>query len=129
MEFLLDTHILIWALGKPSRLSAGIQAMLKSPENQIAFSAASIWEIAIKARLGKTDFAVRPEVVAHEARRIGFAELPIYSDVAIRVADLPMHHGDPFDRLLVVQAMAGPMRLLTADTVLTQYTELVTLIG
>ncbi len=129
MEILLDTHILIWALGKPSRLSADIQAMLRTPENQIAFSAASIWEIAIKARLGRTDFAVRPEVVAREARSIGFAELPVHSDVAIRVADLPMHHGDPFDRLLIAQALAGPMRLLTADTVLAQYTELVTLVG
>ena len=108
MEILLDTRILIWALGKPSRLSAGIQALLRTQENRVAFSAASIWEIAIKARLGRTDFAVRPEFVAQEARRIGFAELPVYSDVAIRVADLPMHHGDPFDRLLIAQALAGP---------------------
>lgn len=129
MDVLLDTHILIWALGKPSRLSAEVRTLLQSSDNRVAFSAGSIWEIAIKARLGRTDFAVRPEVVAQEARMVGFAELPVSADVAIRVADLPMHHGDPFDRLLIAQAMAGPMRLLTADAVLARYTELVTLIG
>ena len=95
----------------------------------MAFSAVSIWEIAIKFRLGRTDFEVRPDVVAREARTVGFSELPVVADTAMRVADLPLHHGDPFDRLLVAQAMAGPMRLLTSDAVLAQYSELVTLVG
>ncbi len=93
------------------------------------FSAASIWEIAIKARLGRVDFAVRPERVAREARLTGFVELPVSADAAARVADLPPHHRDPFDRLLVTQAMAEPARLYTADPLLLPYSELVQLIG
>jgi PIN domain nuclease of toxin-antitoxin system len=129
MHFLLDTNILIWALSRPERLDAGTLRLIRGAENYIMFSAASIWEIAIKFRLGRTDFTVRPESIAQEARRVGFAELSIHADTVVRVADLPLHHGDPFDRLLVVQAMAGPLRLLTADPVLAQYSELVTLVG
>ena len=72
---------------------------------------------------------MRPDVIAQEARQVGFTELAVDADTAVRVADLPLHHGDPFDRLLVAQAMAGPMRLLTSDAVLTQYSELITLVG
>jgi len=95
----------------------------------VLFSAASIWEIAIKARLGRADFPLRPEQVAQEARLTGFIELPVKADVAARVADLPLHHRDPFDRLLVAQAMAEPARLYTADPLLPPYSELVQLIG
>ena len=92
------------------------------------FSAASIWEIAIKAGLSRADFAVRPEAVARAARDTGFVELPVRAEVAARVSDLPPHHRDPFDRLLVAQAMAEPVLLYTADPLLPPYTDLVRLI-
>ncbi len=129
MRFLLDTHVLLWVLLTPARLSQQVQALIKNGSNEVMFSAASIWEIAIKARPGRDDFTACPEAVARNARDVGFVELSVGADAAARVADLPLHHNDPFDRLLIAQAMAGPMRLLTADAVLAQYSELVTLVG
>lgn len=129
MRLLLDTHILLWALDQPARLDSGTRSMLEDPANEVLFSAASIWEIAIKVRLGRADFPVRPEAIAQAARDTGFTELPVRADAAARVADLALHHRDPFDRLLVAQAMAEPMRLYTADPLLPPYSELVTLVG
>lgn len=129
MRILIDTNILIWALNHPERLPDEAASMIEDTANRVAFSAVSIWEIAIKWRLGRTGFQVRPDAIAQGARDAGFAELPIHADVAVRVADLPLHHADPFDRLLVAQAMAGPMRLLTADRVMSQYSELVTVVA
>jgi PIN domain nuclease of toxin-antitoxin system len=128
-RLLLDTHVLVWALTDPQRLAAEVQATLRDPANDVFFSAASIWEIAIKFALGRADLPFRPEVIAAEAERIGLTALVIDSDVAARVADLPHHHGDPFDRLLVAQAMVLPARLLTADPALARYSDLVTLVG
>jgi PIN domain nuclease of toxin-antitoxin system len=129
MRLLLDTHILLWALDTPAQLDSGTRALLEDPANEVLFSAASIWEIAIKVRLGRADFPVRPEAIAQAARDTGFTELPVHADAAARVADLPLHHRDPFDRLLVAQAMAEPMRLYTADPLLPPYSDLVTLVG
>jgi PIN domain nuclease of toxin-antitoxin system len=129
MRLLLDTHVLLWALGEPARLDAGTRALLEDTANEVLFSAASIWEIAIKAGLGRADFAVRPEQIVRAARETGFVELPISAAAAARVVDLPLHHRDPFDRLLVAQAMAEPMRLYTADPLLPPYSELVQLIA
>ena len=129
MRLLLDTHLLLWALAEPARLGAELRELIEDPENEVLFSAASIWEVAIKAGLGRMDFAVRPDEIVRGAVAAGFAELPIAAGTAARVADLPPHHRDPFDRLLVAQAMAGPMRLYTADPLLPPYTELVTLVG
>ena len=128
MRLLLDTNILLWALLRPARLDAATLAMIEDEQNAVLFSIASIWEIAIKSRLGRDDFNARPEDVYRFAIGAAFEELPVLANAAIRVADLPLHHRDPFDRLLVAQAMAGPMRLLTADAVLAQYSELVTLV-
>ena len=129
MRLLLDTHILLWALDGSLRLDAGTRDLLEDRTNEVMFSAASIWEIAVKARLGRVDFTLRPEAIAQEARETGFTELPVLADTAARVAYLPLHHRDPFDRLLVAQAMAGPMRLYTADPALRPYSELVTVIA
>ena len=128
MRLLLDTHVLLWAVGKPARLNAETRSLLEETANEVLFSAASIWEIAIKAKLGRTDFAVRPEQIARAALETGFVELPVSAAAAARVVDLPLHHRDPFDRLLVAQAMAEPMRLYTADPLLPPYSELVQLI-
>ncbi len=125
MRLLLDTHLLIWCLDSPQRLDITTMAAIEDIGNEVLFSAASIWEIAIKTALGRADFKIRPEAVAQEARDVGFTELPVRSDVAARVADLPLHHGDPFDRLLVAQAMAEPAWLYTADPLLSVYSDLV----
>lgn len=129
MRLLLDTHVLLWALGEPGRLDDKIQAALEDPANEVFFSAASIWEIAIKAGLGRADFAARPEEIARAARETGFVEPPVHANAAARVVDLPRHHRDPFDRLLVAQALSEQMRLFTADPLLPPYSELVMLVG
>jgi len=129
MRLLLDTHLLLWALGAPDKLDGETRDLVEDPTNEVLFSAASIWEIAIKAGLGRSDFMVRPEAVVQAARAIGFTELPVLADVAAQVVDLPLHHRDPFDRLLVAQAMSEPVRLYTADPLLLPYTELVRFVG
>ena len=125
MRLLLDTHIFLRAVQGSASLKPRVRRMMEAAE-QIYVSAASIWEIAIKARLGKVEASAVDLVDAIEAS--GFLELPVRARHAVRVADLPLHHTDPFDRLLVSQAMAEPLRLLTVDTVLCQYSDLVTLV-
>jgi PIN domain nuclease of toxin-antitoxin system len=125
MRILLDTHILIWAITTPERLEPEARAAILDTGNEVLFSAASIWEIAIKAALRRTDFVARPEIVAQEALDIGFAELPVRSTAAARVADLPLLHRDPFDRILIAQAITEPATLFTADDLLVPYSDLV----
>jgi len=125
---LLDTHLLIWALDSPDRLPAGVRDLIEDPDTDVLFSSASIWEIAIKTRLGRTDFAVRPERVATEAIDVGLAELQVGWRAAAAVADLPLHHRDPFDRIIVAQAMTQPAHLYTVDHALARYSTLVRVI-
>lgn len=124
---LLDTNVFLWALRSPGRLSGPARAWLEDPATEVLFSAATIWEVGIKCALGRADFPYRPEVMLAEAERIGFVEVPIRAALAGRVADLPPHHRDPFDRLIVAQALHLPARLLTADAALRAYSDLVTL--
>jgi PIN domain nuclease of toxin-antitoxin system len=128
MRLLLDTHLLLWALADPDRLGIALRDLIENPENEVLFSAASIWEIAIKTGLGRVDFTVRPEEVTRGAILAGFTELPVRAEAAAQVADLPPHHRDPFDRLLVAQAIVGPLRLYTADPLLPPYSELIILV-
>jgi PIN domain nuclease of toxin-antitoxin system len=128
MRILLDTHVLLWALSEPQRLSADARSMIEAPENAVFFSAASIWEIAIKAHVKRAGFSFQPEEVAHAATESGFVELPIRAATAAHVSRLPLHHRDPFDRLIVAQAMFEPAHLLTVDPILRQYSELVTIV-
>ncbi len=128
MRVLLDTHILIWALIEPDRLPSVIRSQLEDPSHEVIFSVASVWEIAIKAGLGKSDFRIAPVEIVEAARESGFVELPINVRAALRVQTLPHHHRDPFDRLLVAQAMCEPAVLYTADPRLAAYSELVELI-
>ncbi len=128
MVVLLDTHVLLWTLDAPERLPRQVVAQLESPDTTVYFSAASIWEIAIKASLGKTDFPYSPEAIAQAARDTGFVELLVHAEHGAMVARLPLHHRDPFDRLLISQAQLLPARLITADAALVPYTELVQLI-
>jgi PIN domain nuclease of toxin-antitoxin system len=124
-HILLDTNVLIWALLEPARLPGDIAGPIRDPGNKVWFSAASIWEIAIKKALGRVRFTRDPSAVLEVALKTGFSELPVRSDAAILVASLPMHHKDPFDRLLVAQAIFEPVNLITADRLLTRYSELV----
>lgn len=128
MRLLLDTHILLWSLAAPERIGQSARAEIEDPANLVMFSAASIWEIAIKAALRRPDFDFDPYLVLSEAAEIGFVELPISSRAAAMVRDLPPHHQDPFDRLLVAQALSEPAQLLTADSKLQPYSELVRLV-
>lgn len=122
---LLDTSILLAALIAPERLPAAVRAELESPANSILFSAASIWEIAIKRSLLRDDFDFEPEDIETLALQTGFAELPVRAAHCHRVRRLPWHHRDPFDRLLVAQAEALPAHLLSSDGVLERYSTLV----
>lgn len=129
MRLLLDTHILLWALDTPDRLPQALRTQLESPLFEVYFSAASIWEIAIKSALGKVKFHYSAKEIADGAAMTGFIELPVSSEHAAGVAHLPMLHTDPFDRLLIAQALAMPARFVTADTALVGYSELVDWIG
>jgi PIN domain nuclease of toxin-antitoxin system len=128
MRLLLDTHLLLWALAEPERLDAATRAVLEDAGNEVLFSAASLWEIAIKSALGRPDFICDPQQVLRAALDTGFVELPVQAAAAVLVAGLPPHHRDPFDRLLVAQAISEPVRLYTADAALPVYSELVTLV-
>ena len=128
MRLLLDTHLLLWALAEPDRLDATTKAVLEDASNEVLFSAASLWEIAIKAALGRFDFAFDPQQILRAALDTGFVELPVRSEAAALVAKLQPHHRDPFDRLLIAQAMSEPVRFYTADPLLPPYSELVTFV-
>ncbi|MBK1704390.1 type II toxin-antitoxin system VapC family toxin [Halochromatium glycolicum] len=121
MRVLTDTHILLWALLRPGRLDATDRDVLESPEHQVFFSAVNIWEIAIKRALDRPDFDVEPEAVYRAALETGFRELPVSAVHAAAVRDLPAHHRDPFDRLLIAQARTEPLFLMTDDPLIDLY--------
>ena len=121
MRLLLDTHVLLWALGAPGRLSPAVRAEIEDATNEVLYSAASIWEIAIKAGLGRADFVNDPALIERGARQAGFIELPVAARHAVAVYGLPPHHNDPFDRLLLAQALVEPAWLYTADKQLARY--------
>jgi PIN domain nuclease of toxin-antitoxin system len=121
MKFLLDTHLLLWAAGKPTRLSATARKLIDAPANELLFSAASVWEVAIKRGLGRSDFQADPRLLRRGLLDNGYIELPILSDHVVAIENLPPIHKDPFDRLLVAQATVEGIMLLTADSVVAQY--------
>ncbi len=125
MRILLDTNVLLWAVGQSRRLDAETMDALSDAANEVLFSAASIWEIAIKFALKRADFDAAPHEILRGALAIGFVELPVTASTAASVAQLPPIHQDPFDRLLVAQAIAEPAVLYTADARLPAYSELV----
>ena len=123
--YLLDTHVLLAALLAPERLPPERVAGLTDASNTVYFSAASLWEIAIKRSLNRADFDFLPEDIHRLALDTGFAELPVKGEDCYPLVNLPWHHRDPFDRLLVAQAQSLPAYFLTTDGVLRQYSELV----
>ncbi|MBD5785174.1 type II toxin-antitoxin system VapC family toxin [Cellulosimicrobium terreum] len=118
MTVLLDTHLLLWALYEPELLPGDIQDELSDPGLDVWFSAVNIWEIAIKASLDRPDFAVDPTEVRSAALGLGFVELAVDGIAAAAVRSLPRLHGDPFDRLLLAQALTTGNTLLTHDVTL-----------
>lgn len=121
MKFLLDTQLLLWAAGQPERLSPAASKLLQSPQNDLLFSAASLWEIAIKRSLGREDFRVEPRLLRRGLLDNGYTELAVSSQHAVSIDSLPPLHKDPFDRLLLAQAMVEGITLLTSDTQLARY--------
>ena len=125
---LLDTNILLAATIAPERLPPQVQATLIDPGIQVLFSAASIWEIAIKYSLNRTSFDFQPQDVHTLALETGFTELPITAEHTHATASMPWHHRDPFDRLLIAQAAHLQARLYTSDATLPKYSDLITLV-
>jgi PIN domain nuclease of toxin-antitoxin system len=121
MKLLLDTHVLLWAAGSPEQLPPDARVMLEDTDNALLFSAASLWEIAIKRGLGRADFQVDARVLRRGLLDNGYQELPITSEHAVFIDSLPPIHKDPFDRILVAQAMVEGVTLLTADALVAQY--------
>jgi len=121
MKLLLDTHVLLWAAGSPEQLPSAARPILENPDNELLFSAASLWEIAIKRGLGRSDFQVDARVLRRGLLDNGYLELPITSEHTVFIESLPPIHKDPFDRILVAQATVEGITLLTADALIAQY--------
>jgi PIN domain nuclease of toxin-antitoxin system len=121
VKLLLDTHLLIWAAEGIERLPPDARATIGDPENELLFSAASLWEIVIKCGLKRPDFRVDARVLRRGLIDNGYHELPILSEHAVAIDALPPIHKDPFDRMLIAQAMVEGITLLTDDVTVAKY--------
>ena len=121
MQLLLDTHLLVWAMGEPERLDPALVRMLEDPMNTPVFSVASLWELVITRGLDRPDFQLEPPVLRQALLEAGWRELPVEAHHVLAVGQLPGLHRDPFDRLLFSQAQADGLLLITADQQLAQY--------
>ena len=121
MKLLLDTHLLLWAAGQSERLSHEASALISAPQNELFFSAASLWEIVIKSGLGRQDFNVDARLLRRGLLDNGYNELPIGSEHVVAIDNLPPIHKDPFDRILVAQAQVEGIALLTSDPWVSRY--------
>ncbi len=121
MRLLLDTHILLWGAVEPERLSKSASSLIENPDNEIIFSALSLWEIAIKTDRRRADFRVDAGILRRSLFDNGYAELPVTGAHAAALASLPPIHKDPFDRMLVAQAMVEGLTLVTADPGIAKY--------
>ena len=121
MNLLLDTHLLIWVASTPERLSSEALSLLQNANYQLYFSAVNLWEITIKRRLERQDFRVDPSLLHRGLIENGYTELAVTSFHCIALEQLPVIHKDPFDRMLVAQAVSEGMLLLTSDSVVANY--------
>ncbi|MBS1023471.1 type II toxin-antitoxin system VapC family toxin [Gluconobacter cerinus] len=121
MKLLLDTHLLLWAAGEPDRLSVRARSLMEDQDNALVFSAASLWEITIKAGLGRADFQIDPHLLRRGLIENGYEELPVTGQHALAVGQLPDVHRDPFDRILVAQATVEGLLLVTHDPLVQAY--------
>jgi PIN domain nuclease of toxin-antitoxin system len=123
LNLLLDTHVALWAITDSPRLPKKAREMIESPRSSVWISAATVWEIAIKHGLGRGDMPVSSKDALQYFRDSGYRLLAIEPEHAAAVEDLPAHHGDPFDRILVAQALVEPMRLITHDPMVVRYSD------
>ncbi|MFO0152059.1 MAG: type II toxin-antitoxin system VapC family toxin [Burkholderiales bacterium] len=123
MNLLLDTHVAWWAITDSPKLSLKARELIASPRTTVWISVASVWEIAIKHALGRGDMPVSGQEAGRYFRESGYRFLPIETEHAFAVQDLAVHHHDPFDRLLVAQALVEPMRLMTHDPMVARYSD------
>lgn len=121
MKLLLDTHLLLWAASAPRRLPAQARRLMQAQDNELVFSAASLWELAIKSGLGREDFRVDLSLLCRGLADNGYVELPVSSRHTLALTSLPPIHRDPFDRMLVAQATVEGITLLTTDAVVAKY--------
>lgn len=121
MNFLLDTHILLWAAGDPGRLPEEARTLIDDRENVLYFSAASLWEVAIKRGLARADFEVDPRLLRRGLLDNGYDELPVNSAHAVAIDQLPAINKDPFDRILIAQSIVEGLTLLTSDECVARY--------
>ncbi|WP_192482883.1 MULTISPECIES: type II toxin-antitoxin system VapC family toxin [Cysteiniphilum] len=121
MKYILDTHILLWAASGSKKLSLAAKKIINNTNNQLFFSVASIWEVAIKQGLARDDFQVDARLLRRALIDNGYSELPILSEHVVEVNTLPMIHKDPFDRILIAQSMVEGIILMTADESVCQY--------
>lgn len=123
MNLLLDTHVALWAITDSPKLPKKAREMIESPKSSVWISAATIWEIAIKHSLGRGDMPVSSQDALRYFRESTYRFLPIEPEHAAAVEDLVAHHADPFDRILVAQALIEPMRLMTHDPMVARYSD------
>lgn len=128
MNLLLDTHVALWAITDSPRLSSKARDLIQAPAATVWVSTASIWEIAIKRSLARTDMPVSASDALRYFEESGYRVLSIAPEHAVAIESLPSHHQDPFDRILVAQAQVEPMRLITHDAALAQYGEAIILV-
>ncbi len=121
MKLLIDKHLLMWTVGEPDRLPAEARSLIDDPENELLFSAASLWEVAIKRGLGRHDLKVDARLLRRGLLDNGYSELPIISDHVVAIESLPALHKDPFDRVLVAQATVEGVTLLTLESLVAHY--------
>lgn len=129
MRLLVDTHLLLWAAARSRRLPKEARRLLESSRNEIHYSAASLWEIAIKLGLRRADFQVDLRRLLSALSEMGFLELPVTGAHTERLAALPPVHKDPFDRMLLAQSLCEPLILLTNDDALAGYGEVVKVVS
>lgn len=123
MNLLLDTHVALWAITDSPKLPKKAREMIESSKSSVWISAATVWEIAIKHSLGRGDMPVSSQDALRYFRESGYRFLPVEPEHAVAVEDLPVHHADPFDRILVAQALVEPMRLITHDPMVARYND------
>lgn len=121
MKLLLDTHLLLWAAAEPDRISLRARKLIDDPRNELLFSAANLWEVAIKRGLGRNDFQVDTRLLRRGLLDNGYNELPIVGQHVVAIESLPTIHKDPFDRILVAQVTVEGITLLTTDATVAKY--------
>ena len=121
MRLLLDTHVLLWTVAESRRLSAAARTLIEEPDNELTFSSVSLWEVAIKAGLGRDDFRIDVRSLRRALFDNNYAELPMTGAHAAALSALPAIHRDPFDRMLVAQAIVEGLVLVSADPAIARY--------